>query len=156
MFLPRILESIDTSISEKYLNELLEMNQITKEHGLVLTPEEVKNMMIVRSQALCSYGRVELDIAMTKELVAVFCTSSYINNDNFATILNELHEIFYYLKNETEDQIGDYKLIHMMKDYFDYDCGGSLELLKSKIEGFIEDFRKGVGLKESLFERDEF
>jgi Family of unknown function (DUF6323) len=156
MFLPRMLSSIDSSIQENFVIELLEMNQKTKEYGLILTPEEIINMMDVRNQALHGYGRVELGIEVTKELVEVFCTSSYINDENYASTLNELHEIFYYLKNETEDKIGDFKLIHIMKDYFDNACGGSLELLKSKLEVFAENFRSDAQLRETLLERDEF
>ena len=69
--------------------------------------------------------------------------------------LNELHEIFYYLRNETEDRIGDSKFIHMIKVYFDQDCAGSLELLKSKLEEFAEKFRIDGLLRNSLFERDD-
>lgn len=67
----------------------------------------------------------------------------------------ELHEIFYYLRNETEDKIGDVKLIHMMKDYFDGPCASSLEILRSKMEEFAENFRRDMMHRESLFEGDE-
>lgn len=110
---------------------------------------------MVRNQALLSYGRVELGMEVTKKLVEVFCTSSYIHNENYASTLNELYEIFYYLKNETEDKFGDFKLIHIMKDYFDNNCGGSLELLKSKLEEFAANFRYDEQLRESSYERDE-
>lgn len=155
MFLPRVLSAIDSSVQKKYMAELLEMNQKTKEYGLILTPEEINNMMVVRKQVLHSYGRVELGIEVTKQLMEVFCTSAYIHNDNYAATLNELHEVFYYIKNETEDKIGDFKLIRMMKDDFDNVCGGSLELLKSKLEAFAENFRCDTQIRESLLERDD-
>ncbi|WP_240511910.1 DUF6323 family protein [Paludifilum halophilum] len=135
--------------------ELLEMNHKTKEFGLTLTPDQVQNMVAVRNKVLHDYGRVELGIEVTKELMEVFCTSPYINADNYASTLNELHEIFYYLRNETQDQIGDFKLIQIMKDSFDNECAGSLDLLKSKLEGFAEDVRREALLRESLFEGDE-
>ncbi|MFC7441115.1 DUF6323 family protein [Laceyella putida] len=137
------------------MSELLELNQKTKEYGLILTPDQVQNMMAVRNKVLHDYGRVELGIEVTKELIEVFCASPYINDANYASTLNELHEIFYYLRNETEDKIGDFKLIHIMKDYFDNDCAGSLELLKSKLEEFAENFRREALLSESLFEGDD-
>ncbi|MBA4492843.1 hypothetical protein H1191_00760 [Paenactinomyces guangxiensis] len=149
-----MFRSVDSVIQENIITELLELNQKTKEYGLILTPEDIKNMMAVRNQALYGYGRVELGIEVTKEFIEVFCTSSYINDENYASTLNELHEIFYYLKNETEDQIGDVKLIHLMKDTFDDDCGGSLDLLKSKLEEFAENFRNDLQLRESLSERE--
>lgn len=142
MFLSRLFNSINISVEEKVVTELLEMNHKTKEFGLILTPDQVRTMVAVRNKVLHDYGRVELGIEVTKELIEVFSTSPYMNEENYSSALNELHEIFYYLKNETEDQIGDFRLIQIMKDSFDNECAGSLELLKSKLEGFAENFRR--------------
>lgn len=155
MFLSRVFNSVNISVQKQVVAELLEMNHKTKEFGLVLTPNQVQNMMTVRNKVLQDYGRLELGIEVTKEIMEVFCTSPYINEENYASTLNELHEIFYYLRNETEDRIGDSKLIHMIKDYFDHDCAGSLELLKSRLEGFAEKFRRDSLLRDSLFEGDD-
>ncbi len=154
MFLSRILHAINNSVQEKHIIEILELNEKTKEFGLILTPDEIKNMMDARNKVLRDYGRVELGIEATKELIEVFCASPYIHDDNYVSTLNELHEIFYYLRNETEDQIGDMKLVQIMKDFFDGECGGSVELLKSRLEEFAENFRRDA-LRESLFEGDD-
>jgi hypothetical protein len=154
MFLSRIFNAINISVQEKYMIEILELNEKTKEFGLILTPDEIKNMMVARNKVLRDYGRVELSIEVTKELIEVFCTSPYIHDDNYVSTLNELHEIFYYLRNETEDKIGDFKLVQIMKEIFDGECGGSVELLKSKLEEFAENFRRDA-LRESLFEGDD-
>jgi hypothetical protein len=58
------------------------------------------------------------------------------------------------LRNETEDKIGDFKLISMMKEMFDGECAGSVELLKSRLEEFAENFRS-ESLRESLFEGED-
>lgn len=137
------------------MTELLEMNHKTKEFGLILTPDQVKNMIAVRNKALHDYGRVELDIEVTKAFIEIFCTSPYIHEENYASTLNELHEIFYYLKNETEDKIGDLRLIQLIKDCFDKDCAGSLELLKSKLEEFSERFKGDPLLRKSLSKGDD-
>jgi hypothetical protein len=154
MFLSRIFNAINISVQEKYMIEILELNEKTKEFGLILTADEIKNMMVARNKVLRDYGRVELGIEVTKELIEVFCTSPYIHDDNYVSTLNELHEIFYYLRNETEDKIGDFKLVQIMKEIFDGECGGSVELLKSKLEEFAENFRRDA-LRESLFEGDD-
>ncbi len=141
MFLPRIFNEIGISVQRKRLNELLALNEKTKEFGLVLTPDEIKDMIKARNKVLRDIGRVELGIDVTRELIEVFSTSSFIDKDNYVSMLNELHEIFYYLKNETEDRIGDFKLIEMMKEKFDGECAGSVELLKSNLEEFANRFR---------------
>lgn len=155
MFLSRIFNAIQQSPSSKTMGELLDLNEKTKEHGLVLTPEDVKTVVVSRNKVLRDHGRVELGIEVTKNLIEVFSASPYLDPDHYVDALNELHEIFYYMRNETEDQIGDVKLIHRMKDAFDGPCGGSLELLRSKMEAFAENFRRDRIRPESLCEGDE-
>ncbi|MBW4082585.1 DUF6323 family protein [Paenibacillus sp. S150] len=141
MYLSRIFNSLNVSMQEKYMTELLELNGKTKEYGLVLTPQEIELMMAARKRVLYSYGRVELSIEATKELIDVFSESPFIRQENYADTLNELHEIFYCLKNDTEDRISDTQLLHRMKKVFEEDCGGSLDLLKSRLEEYAEGFR---------------
>lgn len=137
------------------MTELLELNEKTKEYGLVLTPKEIERMMAARSQILYGYGRVELSIQVTKELIESFSDSSFIQQESYADTLNELHEIFYYLKNETEDRISDRKLLYRMKEMFEDDCEGSLDLLKSRLEEYAEAFRRELQKLEFLREGED-
>lgn len=155
MFLPKMFHYLDSSMLKKYTDEIAEVNQKAKEFGLGLTRNEIKNIIISRNQVLHSYGRVELNVDVIKELAEVFCASPYVNNENYLSTLYELQEIFYDLKNETEDKIGDSRLIGMMKNYFDGMAMGSLELLKSKLEEFTERFRSDDSFRKSFLERDE-
>lgn len=155
MFSPRMLHSLNSSMLEKYTDEIIEVNQTANEFGLVLTRDEIKNIIVSRNQVLQNYGRVELSVDVTKELAEVFCASPYVDDKNYVSTLYELQEIFYYVKNETEDKIGDSPLIGVMKDYFDDVCNGSLELLKSKLEEFAERFRGDAAFRKSFLERDE-
>ena len=153
MFLPKMLHSLDSSMLEKYTDEIVEVNQKAKEFGLVLTRDEIKNIIVSRNQVLHSYGRVELGVGVIKELAEVFCASPYVDDNNYVSTLYELQEIFYYMKNETEDKLGDSPLIGIMKDYFDDVCRGSLELLKSKLDEFAEQFRSDARYRKSLLGR---
>ncbi|WP_368654973.1 DUF6323 family protein [Ornithinibacillus sp. 4-3] len=155
MFLPKILNSLDSSMLEQYTDEVMVVNQKAKEFGLELTRNEIKSLIISRNKVLQSYGRVELSVEVIKELAEVFCASPYVDNKNYVAILYELQEIFYYLKNETEDKIGDSPLIDIMKDYFDDICNGSLEFLKSRLDEFAERFRNDARFRRSILERDE-
>ena len=155
MFLSRIFSSMNTSMQEQAVIQILELNQKINEYGLVLSSEEVRQMIVNRNQVLHNYGRVELSIEVTKELIENFAVSPYVHKDDYATLLNELHEIFYYLKNETEDKIGDNRMIEMMRELFDEDCGGSLDLLKSKLEEYAEVFRREIQLNEALYEGED-
>jgi hypothetical protein len=153
--LSRLFTSLSLSTQEQHMIELLELNEKTKRFGLTLVPDDIKQLMAARNQMLHHYGRLELGIEATKEIIEVFSESPYINQENYASTLHELHEIFYYLKNETEDKIGDFKLIGIMKDCFDHECGGSLELLRSKLEEFAAEFRIEAMRDELLSEGDD-
>ncbi|MDU5144546.1 MAG: DUF6323 family protein [Paenibacillus dendritiformis] len=155
MDLSRLFNSLNTSAQEQVMTELLELNEKTKEYGLVLTPQEIERMMAARSQILHGYGRVELSIQVTKELIESFSDSSFIQQESYADTLNELHEIFYYLKNETEDRISDRKLLYRMKEMFEDDCEGSLDLLKSRLEEYAEAFRRELQKLEFLREGED-
>jgi hypothetical protein len=66
MFLSRIFNSLNSSIEELAVVQILELNEKTKEYGLILTPDEVRQMMNTRNQVLNNYGRVELSVHVLK------------------------------------------------------------------------------------------
>ncbi|MFL6980152.1 DUF6323 family protein [Bacillus inaquosorum] len=155
MNLSQIFNEIQLSPQSKTMVDLLKLNEKTKEYGLVLKPNDVKNLVVSRNKVLHDHARVELGIEVLKELIEVFSTSPYMDQDNYVETLNELQEIFYYLRNETEDKIGDVKLINQMMDYFNGPCAGSIELLRSKMEELADNFRRDMMRRESLFEGEE-
>lgn len=155
MNLSRFLNSIQLSPQSKPMMELLELDEKTKEHGLILTPSDIKTLIVYRNKVLHDHGRIELGIEVLKELIEVFAASPYMDEDHDVEMLIELQEIFYYLRNETEDKIGDMKLIHQMMECFNGPSAGSLELLRSKMEELAESFRRNTMRSESLYKGDE-
>jgi len=149
-----MLFSLNSSMLEKYTDEIMKVNEKAEAFGLMLTRDEIKNIIVSRNQVLQSYGRVELSVEVIKELAEVFCASPYLDDKNYVSTLYELQEIFYYLKNETEDKVGDSLLIGMMKDFFDGVCNGSLELLKSKLDEFAAQFRSDSSFRNAFLERE--
>lgn len=141
MFITNMLSLKNADTREEYLEEILMLNENIKDLELRLTRYQIKNILNTRDKTLQNYGRVELGIQVTKIIIDCFMDSNFITKENYIDTLNELHEIFYYLKNETEEGIGDYNLINLMKEYFENYCEGSLELLKSKLESFAREFR---------------
>lgn len=129
-------------LNGQYINELLQTNEETKKYGLVLTLEDVKQIINVRNKVLKGYGRIELSFDVTKKMIKAFSSSAFVNDKNYVFIINDMQETFYYLKNETEDKIGDDKLIELMKDLFENCCEGSVELLNSYLEEYSRSFRK--------------
>ncbi|MCY7769635.1 DUF6323 family protein [Bacillus haynesii] len=104
---------------------------------------------------LHDHGRIELGIEVQKELIEMFAASPYMDEDIYVETLIELQEIFYYLRNETEDKIGDMKLIHQMMECFNGPSADSLEILRSKMEELAESFGRNTMRSESLYKGDE-
>lgn len=144
MNLPNILNLEQSSLSEFYANELLQTNKEIEKYGLKLTLEDAKQIIKQRNRTLKCYGRIDLNFDVVKKIIKVFSSSTFIDDKNYVDIIAGLEETFYYLKNETEDQIGDDKLINIMKNLFENSCEGSVELLNSKLEEFSRTFRKNL------------
>ncbi|GEN87506.1 MULTISPECIES: DUF6323 family protein [Oceanobacillus] len=155
MNLSAMLNSIQQSHHSNTIMDLVSLNDKTKERGLALTPDDAKSLVASRNKVLRDHARIELSNGVLKELIEVFSTSPYINQEHYVDTLNELQEIFYYLRNETEDKVADAKLIQLMNDYYNRSCAGSIELLRSKMEEFTENFRRDITLPDSIFKGDE-
>ncbi|MDD3365608.1 MAG: DUF6323 family protein [Syntrophomonas sp.] len=112
--------------------EILRMNEESQKYGLELTAAEAHELIESRNRAIRNHGRVELGIEVINKIIAAFCSSDYIHLEEYAWIINELVEIFYYMKNETEDRMGDDELISIMQEFFNTSCRGSLELLRDR------------------------
>lgn len=128
--------------------ELRACNEITLKYGLSLSEEQIQNIVNKRFEALKDTGRIEFGHGILKKLIAEFCDSPYIMQDNYEDTILELQDSFYYFKNESNDLIPDEELISYMRNCFDGICQGSLEYLNdvtledlchSKRFGYDED-----------------
>ncbi len=142
MFLPLVLNNTNTLLMEKYAAELLQLNNLTVQKGLIMTKEEACNVIYIRNTVLNNYGRVDLGIDATKEIIEKFFESSFISKENYIDVINELQEIFYYMKNEIEDRISDSDIVLLIQDYFENTCRGSIEFLKGELQEYASNFRK--------------
>ncbi|MGE5450028.1 MAG: DUF6323 family protein [Methanomassiliicoccales archaeon] len=136
---------------QEAINELVSTNMKSQYYGLALSEADTRQIIVTREEVLKNLGRVELGMEVTSKLITAFCESPYISQLEYASTICELIEIFYYMKNETQDKIGDEELIQIMKEYFDDRCFGSLQLLldrecvklieKVRIEGYQSNIR---------------
>lgn len=141
MFLPSIFNSMEQALNDSQVNEILKIGEENGECKLVLTKEDAVEIIKARNRTLQSNGRIELGIEVMKKLIQNFSVSSFVHQEDYVSIINELQEIFYYMKNETEDKLGDDELIDIMEKLYNNSCGGSIELLKETIELFAINFR---------------
>ena len=135
--------------------EILSCNEATARYGLALSATQAQELVVTRSQALESNGRIEFGGGIIQKLIMEFCDSPFLSQYNYASTLNDLVETFYYFKNETLDEIEDDELLQLMKEYFDHHCQGCIELLQNReLEALARHVRFG-GLEDQDMEEDE-
>ena len=97
---------------------------------MVLSPRQAVMLVQHQAAALLDTGRIDFGGGVLKKLADAFCGSPYIQPADWADTLAELTTIFYALKNETRDLVGNDALIAAMAARF-HTVGGSLEALAS-------------------------
>jgi hypothetical protein len=132
-------------VNKLTIAKIIKCNKITSSFGLALSHAEAAELAATHAKSLIGYGRVEFGGGIINKIIMKFCDSSFLTQYNYAETLNDLIEIFYYFKNETLDEIGDDELISLMKEYFDYNCQGSVELLQGReLEALSRRIRYGI------------
>lgn len=144
------MENNIISIPDSYINkqtflEIQKCNDETLQYGLKLSEEDIKIILETRKESLIKTGRVEFGGGLIQKIILAFCDSPYISQYNYIETIDDIIEAFYYYKNETMDEIGDDDLISLMKNYFDNECQGSLDLLKYKyLDNIAHNIKYGV------------
>jgi len=152
-----IYRSMGGVVKQLNLGDVLASNEVSQKYGLVFTAVEAEELIEARNRSISSHGRVELGIDVVKKMIAVFCTSAYINRDDYAATISELIDIFYYMKNETEDRIGDDELIDMMYENYNGSCKGSLDLLRNReLALYADSFRRMMQETEYSLQRSKY
>lgn len=118
---------------EMEIANIKKCNEYTSKYGLVLSDNQISNLLERRKETLKETGRIEFREGIVDKLIKEFCDSPYINKENYAETLYELIEIFYKYKNETMEIIADDELIEFMKKSFDGICQGDLEYLSGTV-----------------------
>lgn len=105
--------------------------QLSELHGLTLTEADITELVELRGQALQKTGRVEFGGGILPKLIRAFCKSPYVDRYNYAAVLGDLQDAFYYFKNECEDRFTDDELIEYMASVFNGRAEGASETLTS-------------------------
>lgn len=115
---------------QKNVENLVSMNEITKDKNLVLSQKEIMMLIENKNSTLKDIGRVEIGKSIIDDLVYDFYDSDYIDSDNYFDTINELVNIFYMYQDKFSDYLTDEEIIEYLRNNFD-EMGGSLELLGS-------------------------
>lgn len=136
--------------------EILDLNAVSQNYGLVLSEEEARELSETRNTALTENERIETGVGAVAKIIRRFCMSHYITQENYTNVLNEVTYLFYYIKTETEDRISDDDLIEELFRRFELRCNGSVDTLVS-VEGerIIRMVNSGDKYYEWYADRDE-
>lgn len=141
---------------KKEAEGLLSMNETTAPHGLQLSQKEAEEVALTRREALDRCGRIEIGSDTVRKIAAAFCSSRFLTQANYVTVLEEATEAFYALKNESEDTVTDDELARLLADGFER-CGGELEkfLGSRELDSLLRFRRYGYAEPQEEESKDE-
>ncbi len=142
-------------LGRSYSKEILQLNEISKPHGLILTEREAVELSETRQRAIAENDRIELGMGVLPDIVKMFSSSRYVTQDEYAYILNEVTELFYYIKTETKEALTDNDLIKELFRRFELRCRGSIDLLGTEAERLIRKLVAGKDYKRWYWYRDD-
>ena len=137
-----ILSSLQDKSMNIVKNEILKINEESSVYGLILTSENVEEIIKSRGYSLKTYGRIDLNMDATKKIINKIYISQYTDKDDYVEIINDLQDIFYYLKNETLDKISDNEIIDIIGEFYEETSGRS-DNVQNLAEKYALDFRLG-------------
>ena len=118
---------------QRQADALKATNDITKEYGLTLSEEDIKQLLVTRRESLSDSGRIEFGDGIAAKLVLAFADSPYLTQANYAETIAALLVLFDTFKNELRDAYNDRELLTFMRNAFDGECAGSLEILETEV-----------------------
>ena len=100
-------------------DKILALNTVSQEYGLVLTPEDAKELSEIRERSLRDNERLEIGLGAMEGVIRRFSRSAFINQENYAYVIAEVTDLLdeLYLR-------------------FEQRCRGSVDLLLGR-EGEI-------------------
>lgn len=150
------LISFESIALQPVSKEILDLNPVSMEYGLLLSEEEARELSDTRNTALTENERIEIGVGAVEKIIRRFCTSHYVTQENYSYVLNEVTALFYYIKTDTEDRISDNDLIEELFRRFELRCNGSVDTLVS-VEGerIIRMVNSGDNYYDWYADRDE-
>ena len=121
-------------------NQILEINDKSVDYGLVLSPKDVEEVIKSRKDSLKTYGRIDLNMDITEKIMEILYTSQYTDKDDYLELINDSQDIFYYLKNETLDEISDNEILEKISEFYEK-TSGRIDNVQNLAEKFANDYR---------------
>jgi len=135
--------------------KILDLNEVSREYGLVLSAEDARDLSEIRERSLRENERLEIGLGAMEGVIRRFSQSAFVNQENYAYIIGEITDLFYYIKTETDDKISDNELLDEMYLRFEQRCRGSMDLLIGReAEVLIRKINAGENYKRWFGQQD--
>lgn len=147
MNLPKIFDSLNQTARISSINEVFKLNYKLKKYNLCISKLDAIDIVETRDRTLSAHGRVELNMSIINSIVGQIAKSHYINQDNLVETINDMYEVFHYIKNLTSDLLPDEKVLKAIMYFFNEVYNGSIDLLKGKgVDKIIDNFKNNKEL----------
>lgn len=113
------------------VKQILDLNEFTSKRDLIFSREMARDLIATRNDILFDLGRIEVGSGILDQIIYEFYDSCYIDKDNYMEVFKELICLFYHYQMEFDNILSDSQILKYMRDYFELEGSGSLELLGS-------------------------
>lgn len=132
-FLSLIHSSTQTTLKQT----LTALNTQTQTFGLSLSEEQINYLLERRSVALENTGRIEFGESVLIKIIQTFSNSAHLSSDNYEETLAELQDLFFFIKNESNDCLSDDEILSVMKHTFETKAQGCVDYLSDILEEML-------------------
>jgi hypothetical protein len=154
-----LIESMNQLLFKSHVSKIIKINNFSYEFGLILSEKNVIEIINERNRVLKVYERIDFDSSIIEKILNSFYCSPYILQENYVQTINELIELFYYIKNDVNDEIGDDELISIMEDLFNSACHGDLNYLKDLMVIYANNIRYfiyNINIEDEFEDEEDF
>ena len=108
--------------------KLSTLNKLLLKNSLILKPNDIERLIITKNTILHDLNRVEINNNLLYKIINEFCTSPFLEQDNFITVVEEITELVYLFEAKISNVLTDDEIIHYLKsEYEKYE--GCLDLV---------------------------
>ena len=135
--------------------QILELNETTAEYGVVLSERDAADLVQTRNKSLRDNDRIEMGIGVLPNIIEKFSRSSFVNQSNYAETLNDLLDLFYYIKSESRDEISDNDLVDRLYNDYENKYFGSMDLMNGRVFDLLQNKEDDYGTEPPEMEEED-
>lgn len=130
-----ILKFTMKDLQQESTQKLIKLNDESINYGLILKEKDIEEIMKNTNETLKRIGRIETSTNTLEKIIEFVYSSPYTDKDNYIENINDMQEVFYYLKSQVLDLLSDDEVIDILREVYDDKKGEIFQ-----IQGFVEEY----------------